>query len=76
MEELDAVSVGSAEKMDVRESPGDGGALAERNAEEAAAQEEADQCYAGTCACKITYVSTGKRVPPDKRALKIRERYD
>ena len=76
MEELDAVREPSAAGLDVREPSGDGETLGERNAEEAAAQEEADQCYAGTCACKVTYVSTGKRVPPDKRALKIRERYD
>ena len=76
MEELDAVSEPGAAGLDVREPSGDGETLGERNAEEAATQEEADQCYAGTCACKITYKATGKPVPPDKRALKIREKYE
>ena len=80
MEELDAVQVISAERVPIRErsESREGvceGDTARQETAEACEAEEADPCILGTCACKVTYVKTGKPVPRDAFAMTIRDRY-
>ena len=75
MEELNAIPEREAATIHVESAPEDSGGVGARAlVQDGQEGDEAEEdCYAGTCACKVTYVPSGKPVPPDAFAMSIRD---